>query len=97
MNNQKSPEQLYQYLTNERGFEIARRSLLRQMQWYEPTALENAIANTYGMLMVANGGNKDESIKFICKLYKPDNLLKLMKMAENNEQLTETVIESLNN
>ena len=60
MKNQKSPEELYQYLTNQRGYEIARRSLLRQMEWFEPTALENSIANTFGMLMCSNGGNKDE-------------------------------------
>jgi hypothetical protein len=97
MKNQKTSEQLYQYLTNQRGFEIARRSLLRQMQWFEPTALENAIANTYGMLMVANGGNKNESIKFICKIYEPENLSKLFKIIENKEEVnTEMVNEILN-
>lgn len=95
MKNQKSPEELYQYLTNQRGFEIARRSLLRQMEWFEPTALENSIANTYGMLMVANNGNKDEAVKFICKLYKPENLLSLMKMAENKEELNEEILNNL--
>ena len=95
MKNQKSPEQLYQYLTNQRGFEIARRSLLRQMKWFEPTALENSIANTFGMLMCSNGGNKDEAVKFICTLYKPENLLSLMKMAENKEELTEEIINNL--
>ena len=95
MNNQKRAEEIYQYLRNQRGFEIARRSLLRQMEWYEPTALENSIANTYGMLMVANGGNKEESVKFILKVYEPKNLLKLMKMAENNEELTEEIVNNL--
>ena len=95
MKAQKSPEQLYQYLTNQRGFEIARRSLLRQMEWHEPSALENSIANTYGMLMVANKGNKEESVKFILKVYKPENLLKLMKMAENKEELNSEIINNL--
>jgi hypothetical protein len=97
MKNQKSPEELYQYLRNQRGFEIARRSLLRQMEWFEPTALENAIANTYGMLMVANGGNKDESIKFICKIYEPENLSKLFKMIENNEEVNSELVNEILN
>jgi hypothetical protein len=97
MKNQKSPEELYQYLRNQRGFEIARRSLLRQMEWFEPTALENAIANTYGMLMVANGGNKDESIKFILKIYQPENLSKLFKMVENNEEVNSELVNEILN
>ena len=95
MKNQKTPEQLYQFLTNQRGFEIARRSLLRQMEWFEPTALENSIANTYGMLMVANGGNKNESIKFITKLYKPENLNRLFKIAENNEEINSEIVNEI--
>ena len=70
-------------------------ALLRQMEWFEPTALENSIANTFGMLMCSNGGNKDEAVKFICTLYKPENLLSLMKMAENKEELTEEIINNL--
>ena len=97
MKNQKSSEYLYKYLTNQRGFEIARRSLLRQMEWFEPTDLENSIANTYGMLMVANGGNKDESIKFISKIYQPENLTKLFKMIENNEEVNSELVNEILN
>lgn len=97
MNNQKKAEEIYQYLRNQRGFEIARRSLLRQMEWYEPTALENSIANTYGMLMVANGGNKEEAVQFILKVYKPENLAKLLKVAASNQEPSvELVNEILN-
>jgi hypothetical protein len=49
------------------------------------------------MLMVANGGNKNESIKFICKIYEPKNLSKLFKIIENKEEVnTEMVNEILN-
>jgi hypothetical protein len=97
MNNQKKAEEIYQYLRNQRGFEIARRSLLRQMEWYEPTALENSIANTYGMLMVANDGNKEEAVEFILKVYKPENLVKLLKVAASNQEPSvELVNEILN-
>ncbi len=97
MKTQKNPEELYQYLRNQKGFEIARKSLLRQMEWFKPTDLENAIANTYGMLMVANGGNKDESIKFICKVYQPDNLLKFFEIVENKETISKEFIEQIIN
>jgi hypothetical protein len=97
MNNQKRAEKIYQYLRNQRGFEIARRSLLRQMKWYEPTALENSIANTYGMLMVANGGNKEESVKFILKVYEPKNLVKLMELAEKNQEIHSELINEILN
>lgn len=97
MNNQKKAEEIYQYLRNQRGFEIARRSLLRQMEWYEPTALENSIANTYGMLMVANGGNKEESVKFILKVYQPENLSKLFKMVQNNQEVNSELVNEILN
>lgn len=86
MKNQKTHEELYQYLTNQRGYEIARRSLLRQMRWFEPTALENAMANSYALLMVANGGNKEEAIQTILKIYQPENLVKLLNVAESNQE-----------
>ena len=97
MKNQKSPEELYQYLRNHEGFEIARASFLRQLEWEGNKPLESAMANSYAMLMVANGGNKEEAVQFILKLYQPENLVKLLKVAEsNNKPSIELVNEILN-
>jgi hypothetical protein len=97
MKNQKSPEELYQYLKSHKGYEVARASFLRQLEWEGNKPLESAMANSYAMLMVGNGGNKEEAVKIILKLYQPENLVKLIKMAESNQEVTpELVNEMLN-
>jgi hypothetical protein len=97
MKNQKSPEELYEYLKNHKGYEVARASFLRQLEWEGNKPLENAMANSYAMLMVANGGNKEEAVQFILKVYKPENLAKLLKVAASNQEPSvELVNEILN-
>jgi hypothetical protein len=97
MKNQKSPEELYEYLKNHKGYEVARASFLRQLEWEGNKPLENAMANSYAMLMVANGGNKEEAIKLIIKLYQPENLVKLIKMAENNQEVSPELVNEILN
>jgi hypothetical protein len=97
MNNQKKAEEIYQYLRNHKGYEIAKASFLKQLEWEGNSPLESAMANSYAMLMVANGGNKEEAVQFILKVYKPENLAKLLKVAASNQEPSvELVNEILN-
>ncbi len=97
MNSQKKAEEIYQYLKNHKGYEVARASFLRQLEWEGNKPLESAMANSYAMLMVGNGGNKEEAIKIIMKLYQPENLVKLIKMAENNQEVSPELVNEILN
>jgi hypothetical protein len=55
------------------------------------------MANSYAMLMVANGGNKEEAVKLILKLYQPENLVKLMELAEKNQEIHSELINEILN
>lgn len=95
MNNQKKAEEIYQYLRNNKGYEIARASFLRQLEWEGSSPLESAMANSYAMLMVANGGNKEEAIQFILKVYKPENLVKLLSVAASENEPSQELINEI--
>lgn len=97
MKNQKSPEELYEYLKSHKGYEVARASFLRQLEWEGNKPLESAMANSYAMLMVANGGKKEEAVKLILKLYQPENLVKLMELAEKNQEVSPELINEILN
>lgn len=97
MNGQKKAEKIYEYLRNHKGYAIARASFLRQLEWEGNSPLESAMANSYAMLMVANGGKKEEAVKLILKLYQPENLIKLMEVAEKNQEIHSELINEILN
>lgn len=81
----KSIEVIYNYITNHAGYEVARKSFLEQLEWDESDYLQRSMASSYAMMMVATEGNKDESVKFLLKAYRPETLIKIMQLKDNED------------
>ena len=92
MKKKRTISEIYEYITNHKGYEIARKSFLKQLDWDGTGYLQNSMASSYAMMMVATEGNKDESVKFLLKAYNPETLIKIMKLKDDENIDINTIL-----
>lgn len=74
----KTIDQLQQDIYNHAGFEIAKQSYLRQIDFEDNSILSECMAEAYALAMVLSGGNIEKSVKFVETQFEVNNFKKIL-------------------
>lgn len=71
--------QLQQDIYNHAGFQVAKQSYLRQIDFEDNSILSECMAEAYALAMVLSGGNIEKSVKFVETQFELNNFKKILR------------------
>jgi hypothetical protein len=70
---------LHEQIKNHPGFEIAKQSYLRQIDFDDNTILSECMAEAYALAMVLTNANIKKSVEFVEKQFELQNFKKILR------------------
>ena len=77
--------QLQQDIYNHAGFQVAKQSYLRQIDFEDNSILSECMAEAYALAMVLSGGNIEKSVKFVETQFELKEIWSLIKLDNDDE------------
>jgi hypothetical protein len=71
--------ELQQSIYNHAGFEVAKQSYLRQIDFEDNSILSECMAEAYALAMVLTNGNIKKSVEFVEKQFEINNFKKILR------------------
>lgn len=75
----KTIETLQAEIKNHPGFEVAKQSYLRQIDFEDNSILSECMAEAYALAMVLTQGNIAKSVQFVEKQFELNNFKKILR------------------